>query len=157
MSNTATNSGGNIVKKVDDQPAPPGPRYNSTFYYTYDAGNRLGGFEGVVADAESGAGANLGEIYAYDNFNRMSSVHLKDGTLIRNYRYADSGNIGDDVPQPLHAPRIIEWGDQAQHLRSILHYDDWGNLAKINQAATNPSEANEQLRETLILHWDTEN
>ena len=150
-------SGGNIVKKVDDQPATPGPKYNSTFDYAYDAANRLKGFGGVVTDAESGAAANVGETYDYDNFSRMSSVRLKDGTLIRDYRYADSDNVGDDVPHPLHAPRIIEWGDQAQHLRSILHYDDWGNLAKVNQAQTNSDGGNGELRESRVLHWDAEN
>lgn len=154
--------GGNILRHVNNipsaNPADP-PDYLSDFSYGYDAANRIASFKGAIKDKRAGDKAVPGETYGYDTLHRMQSVGIDTigaGTTTRNYQYADELTVG--VSHPLHAPRLIEEREPIagqntlKTTRSILHYDDWGNLNRINRTA-----ADGALIERRALHWDVEN
>jgi RHS repeat-associated protein len=149
-------AGGNILRHVNliSSADPVNPEYLSDFSYGYDAANRIIGFEGAIKDKRAGDKALPKEIYGYDTLHRLHSIGI--GTTTRIYEYVDELTIG--VSHPLHAPRLIEerepviGQDAYKRTHAILHYDDWGNLSRINRTA-----ADGALIARRVLRWDIEN
>ena len=128
-------AGGNILRHINNIPSAnpaDSPEYLSNFSYSYDAANRIVDFKGAISDKRAGDKALPDETYGYDTMHRLQSIGI--GTMSRTYQYSDELTAG--VSHPLHAPRLIEEavGENTKaSTRAILHYDDWGNLNRINR------------------------
>jgi RHS repeat-associated protein len=153
--------GGNILRHINSISSanPADPEYISDFSYGYDPANRIATFKSEIKDKRAGDKVLPNEKYDYDTLHRMQSTAIDTtgvGTTTRSYQYTDEMTAG--VSHPLHAPRLIEErepaagpnGEKITH--SILHYDDWGNLNRINRTATDGT-----LIVRRALRWDVEN